>query len=403
MNKVKNYNVNNKNQLKVSEPVEEGEVKTVFSASTKKDKISLKDFEVVSVIGTGSFGKVYHVMKKGTSESYAMKEMNKEVVERENLTAHIFAEKSILQTINHPFIVKLHYAFQTKDRLYLVLDLLSGGELFFHLGQVGVFEEPRARFYVAQIGIALGYLHGLNIIYRDLKPENAVLDKDGFVCLTDFGLAKENVEGAGASTFCGTPEYLAPEFLMGKTYGREVDWWSLGVLMYEMLFGIPPFYDENQNAMYELILTAPLTFDDEITVSDEAKDLLTRLLDRNPTTRLQNVEDFTKHPFFKTMDFKKLYDRKIPPPFKPDADVLKNFDSQFTTQKPEMSADDANSKGFSNIVGFTFEGERPPDLGANKASSTNNPPTKSAAQQPIRSPPKHTAAKKAAAAPAPKK
>ncbi|EPY40612.1 RAC serine/threonine-protein kinase [Angomonas deanei] len=259
MNKVKNYNVNNKNQLKVSEPVEEGEVKTVFSASTKKDKISLKDFEVVSVIGTGSFGKVYHVMKKGTSESYAMKEMNKEVVERENLTAHIFAEKSILQTINHPFIVKLHYAFQTKDRLYLVLDLLSGGELFFHLGQVGVFEEPRARFYVAQIGIALGYLHGLNIIYRDLKPENAVLDKDGFVCLTDFGLAKENVEGAGASTFCGTPEYLAPEFLMGKTYGREVDWWSLGVLMYEMLFGIPPFYDENQNAMYELILTAPLT------------------------------------------------------------------------------------------------------------------------------------------------
>ncbi|EPY32788.1 RAC serine/threonine-protein kinase, partial [Strigomonas culicis] len=240
---------------------------TVFTAE-KKGKVSLSDFEAISVIGCGSFGKVFHVRKKGSDsdETYAMKEMNKEVVERENLTAHIFAEKSILQTIHHPFIVKLHYAFQTKDRIYLVLDLLSGGELFFHLGKVGTFPEQQVKFYVAQIGLALGYLHSLNIIYRDLKPENAVLDKDGFVCLTDFGLAKENVEGTGASTFCGTPEYLAPEFLLGSTYGRAVDWWSLGILMYEMLFGIPPYYDQNQVVMYELILTAPLQFDSEVDV-----------------------------------------------------------------------------------------------------------------------------------------
>ena len=157
--------------------------------------VGLDDFEPLCVVGKGSFGKVMQVRKKDTGEIYAMKSMYKEVILRENLVDHTNAEKNILGMINHPFIVKLHYAFQTEDKLYLVLDFLSGGEVFFHLSQCGVFTEPRAKFYTAQIGLAISHLHALNIIYRDLKPENCVLDKDGNCCITDFGLAKPNIQG----------------------------------------------------------------------------------------------------------------------------------------------------------------------------------------------------------------
>lgn len=317
-------------------------------------KVTTDDFEIKTVIGKGAFGKVMLVEKKDTKEVFAMKEMDKEVIERENLLEHTFAEKSILQKINHPFIVKLHYAFQTTDRLYLILDFLAGGELFFHLGQVGRFDEWRAKFYTAEIGIAIGYLHSLDIIYRDLKPENCVLDKDGYVCVTDFGLAKTNVQGATAETFCGTPEYLAPEFLIGGGHGKAVDWWSLGILLYEMLCGIPPFYDENVTDMYDLILKKPLEFDDA--VSPAARDLLTKLLDRDPSKRMQSVEAFKAHPFFSDMDFEALYARKIPAPFKPDAKATNNFGTEFTSLKPRLSTK-GQSKEHSHIGGFTYNGD----------------------------------------------
>lgn len=355
--KIKKPNTANAHKLSLAGPNSDDDdtETTVYSANEKRSKVSLSDFEALAVIGRGSFGRVYQVRKKGTTEVFAMKEMNKEVVERENLTEHIFAEKSILQTINHPFIVKLHYAFQTKDRLYLVLDLLSGGELFFHLGEVGTFDEYRAKFYTAEIALALGYLHSLNIIYRDLKPENAVLDSRGNVCLTDFGLAKTNVTDASASTFCGTPEYLAPEFLLGSPHGRAVDWWSLGIMLYEMLCGIPPFYNENQTLMYEMILTAPLKFPDGI--GKEAKDLLRRLLDRNPTTRLQNIDEFKRHPFFKDIDFDKLYQCKIKPPFVPDSETLNNFDNEFTAQSPHVLGEEVGEE-HATLVGFTYDGDK---------------------------------------------
>jgi RAC serine/threonine-protein kinase/serum/glucocorticoid-regulated kinase 2 len=317
-------------------------------------KISTDDFDVVRVIGKGSFGKVMQVKKKDTGEVFAMKEMSKEIIERENLLEHTFAEKSILQKINHPFIVKLHYAFQTKDKLYLVLDFLSGGELFFHLGQVQKFDEWRAKFYTAEIGLALGHLHSMDIIYRDLKPENAVLDKDGHVCLTDFGLAKTNVRGAtSAKTFCGTPEYLAPEFLIGVGHGKAVDWWSLGVLLYEMLCGIPPFYSENVTEMYELILKKPLEFPPD--VSPAAQDLLRKLLDRNPQARLQDVDRFKAHPFFADVNFPELYARKIRPPFVPDPAVL-NFDDEFTKMKVDRLGQATTGQTHTKIAGFTYDG-----------------------------------------------
>lgn len=355
MQKLENPNTANTQTLKTKgggDSDNEEEEKTVFTTAGKK--VTTADFDILSVIGKGSFGKVLQVKKKDTGEIFAMKEMSKEVIERENLLEHTFAEKSILQRINHPFVVSLHFAFQTKDRLYLVLDFLSGGELFYHLQKVGSFDEWRAKFYTAQIGLAIGHLHSLDIIYRDLKPENAVLDKDGNVCLTDFGLAKVNVREANAETFCGTPEYLAPEFLLGGGHGKAVDWWSLGVLLYEMLFGLPPFYSENVNEMYEFILKKPLEFTEE--ASEEAKDLCRKLLDRNPERRLQSVEEFKKHPFFADMDFVALYNRKIEPPFKPDANAVKNFDTEFTQMKPRLSMRESGNQHV-NIAGFTYQGD----------------------------------------------
>lgn len=331
-----------------------GGTSTLYGGGSGK-KVSTDDFTVKTVIGKGAFGKVMLVEKKDSGEVFAMKEMDKEVIEKENLLEHTFAEKSILQKINHPFIVKLHYAFQTKDRLYLVLDFLAGGELFFHLGQVGRFDEWRAKFYTAEIGLAVGYLHSLDIIYRDLKPENCVLDKDGYVCLTDFGLAKTNVQGATAETFCGTPEYLAPEFLIGGGHGKAVDWWSLGILLYEMLCGIPPFYDENVTDMYDLILKKPLEFDDA--VSPAARDLLTKLLDRDPSKRMQSVEAFKAHPFFSDLNFDDLYARRLPAPFKPDAQATNNFDGEFTSQKARLSTKGAGGKEHTHVGGFTYNGE----------------------------------------------
>ena len=328
----------------------------VFSTGGAQKKVSTDDFDVKTVIGKGAFGKVLLVEKKDTKEIFAMKEMDKEVMERENLLEHTLAEKSILQKINHPFVVKLHYAFQTPNRFYLVLDFLAGGELFFHLGKAenGRFDEWRAKFYTAEIGLAIGHLHSLDIIYRDLKPENCVLDKDGHVCLTDFGLAKTNVQGATAETFCGTPEYLAPEFLIGGGHGKAVDWWSLGILLYEMMFGIPPFYDENVTDMYDLILKKPLEFEDG--TSPAARDLLTKLLDRDSSKRMQSVEAFKAHPFFHDLDFDALYARKVPTPFTPDPVGVNNFGTEFTSMKARFSVNKGN-KSHTKVSGFTYNGD----------------------------------------------
>ena len=358
MQKIENPNTGNNEKLTTKAGVvnsdDDDDEKMVFTNTAGK-KVSTADFDVLTVIGKGSFGKVMQVRKKDTGEIFAMKEMNKEVIERENLLEHTFAEKSILQKINHPFVVQLHYAFQTKDRLYLVLDFLSGGELFFHLSSVGKFDEWRAKFYCAEIALAIGHLHKLDIIYRDLKPENAVLDKDGHVCLTDFGLAKTNVREANAQTFCGTPEYLAPEFLLGGGHGKAVDWWSLGVLLYEMLCGLPPFYSENVNEMYEFILTKPLEFPPD--VSPAAQDVLRQLLDRNPDTRLQSIDKLMAHPFFHDIKWDDLYNRRVPPPFKPDTNAVNNFDTEFTSLKPRLSTRDTSGAPHVNIAGFTYQGE----------------------------------------------
>jgi len=284
--------------------------------------------------------------------------------------------------INHPFIVSLRFAFQTKKKkLYFVLDYCPGGELFFHLGRAGRFSENRARFYAAQITLALEYLHNLGIVYRDLKPENVLLDGEGNVALTDFGLSKEGInDNTSAHSFCGTPEYLAPEILTRVGHGRAADWWSLGALLYEMLTGMPPFYSRNRDRLFQKILKAELRIPRFF--SSEAKTLLAGLLDRNPTARLgstSDAEEIKSHPFFANTDWTRLFARKEIPPFKPNVSVLtdtNNFDQEFTNMP--LSVEPKSLIGGTSVdperfVGFTYVNpDHAPAMYPRKNPSTEN-------------------------------
>merc|ERR1719510_1698357 len=222
----------------------------------EKTKVSPDDFEFLKVIGRGAFGKVMQVRYKKNKEIYAMKILRKKQIVKRNQVEHTKSERKILQALQHPFLIKLRFAFQTDSKLYFVLDYFKGGELFFHLKKRRKFTEAEARIFVAEVALALGHLHSLDIIYRDLKPENILLHQSGHICLTDFGLSKDldpmNLE---SHTFCGTPEYLAPEILQKQGHGKAVDWWSLGILCFELATGQPPFYHNNLHTMYRKIRT----------------------------------------------------------------------------------------------------------------------------------------------------
>eukprot|EP00698_Gefionella_okellyi_P005112 TRINITY_DN14693_c0_g1_i1.p1 TRINITY_DN14693_c0_g1~~TRINITY_DN14693_c0_g1_i1.p1 ORF type:complete len:441 (+),score=98.79 TRINITY_DN14693_c0_g1_i1:75-1397(+) len=329
------------------------------------DKVNLDDFDLLSVIGKGSFGKVMQVRKKDTAVIYAMKILRKDAIIARNQVRNAKAERAILQKMNHPFLVGLKFAFQTEDKLYLVLDYVNGGELFFHLQKERRFAEDRVRLYAAEIVCGLGFLHSKDIIYRDLKPENILLDQDGHVMLTDFGLCKEDVSETGTThTFCGSPEYLAPEILRGEGYGKAVDWWSLGTLIYEMLVGLPPFYSQNVNLMYEKILKSELKFPPHLT--PEARRLLTGLLERDPPKRLGSgggdMDEIKREPFFAGLDFDKVMARGYKPQFRPSLKTgetdTSNFDEVFTTEKAVDSVVDSRlsetAKAKSNFDGFTY-------------------------------------------------
>lgn len=266
---------------------------TLYSKSGDK-KVELKDFDIKTVIGRGSFGKVFLVQKKDSKEVFAMKSLRKDVIIDYDQVESTKLEKEILMQADHPFLVGMHYVFQTEQKIFFVMRFVRGGELFMHLRSATRFKEDRAKFYTAQVALAIGHLHQKHIIYRDLKPENILMDEDGYICLTDFGLAKILNENAQAYSFCGTPEYLAPEILNEKGHAFPVDWWALGILTYEMIVGFPPFYTgSNNNAkMYELIKKKPVYFPDparhKIEMSDECKDFITKLLEKDPERRLGN-------------------------------------------------------------------------------------------------------------------
>nr|KAG5700700.1 hypothetical protein BaRGS_029065 [Batillaria attramentaria] len=321
-----------------------------------KKKVSLNDFDFLKVLGKGTFGKVILCKEKSTNHLYAIKILKKAVIIAKEEVAHTLTENRVLQTTNHPFLTQLKYSFQTPDRLCFVMEYVNGGELFFHLSRERVFSEERTRFYGAEIISALGYLHENNIVYRDLKLENLLLDKDGHIKIADFGLCKEEMFfGASTSTFCGTPEYLAPEVLEDNDYGRAVDWWGTGVVMYEMMCGRLPFYNRDHDVLFELILLQNVKFPRNL--SEEAKSLLSGLLAKNPKRRLggseADVTEIKTHPFFLCINWDDLVNKKIPPPFKPqvtsDTDT-RYFDELFTGETVHLTPPPADAPDFDMSV-----------------------------------------------------
>ncbi|XP_034284130.1 RAC-gamma serine/threonine-protein kinase isoform X2 [Pantherophis guttatus] len=394
------------------------------ASTTHHKRKTMNDFDYLKLLGKGTFGKVILVREKASGKYYAMKILKKEVIIAKDEVAHTLTESRVLKNTRHPFLTSLKYSFQTKDRLCFVMEYVNGGELFFHLSRERVFSEDRTRFYGAEIVSALDYLHSGKIVYRDLKLENLMLDKDGHIKITDFGLCKEGItDAATMKTFCGTPEYLAPEgfgkdsidgqkgqiqpkrlpeyatdhkhllhntqeltiidkkdknvwivdvavpedsrieekkleknhkiqrpanrsktavaeenkVLEDNDYGRAVDWWGLGVVMYEMMCGRLPFYNQDHEKLFELILMEDIKF--PRTLSSDAKSLLSGLLIKDPNKRLgggpDDAKEIMRHSFFVGINWQDVYDKKLVPPFKPQVTSetdTRYFDEEFTAQ-----------------------------------------------------------------------
>lgn len=321
--------------------------------------IGLEDFEILKVVGQGAFAKVYQVRKRGTSDIYAMKVMRKDKILEKNHAEYMKAERDILTKIDHPFIVQLRYSFQTKYRLYLVLDFINGGHLFFQLYHQGLFREDLARIYTAEIISAVSHLHANGIMHRDLKPENILLDTDGHVLLTDFGLAKELEENTRANSLCGTVEYMSPEIILGKGHDKAADWWSVGVLLFEMLTGKPPFIGGNREKILQKIIKDKLKL--PAFLSSEAHSLLKALLQKEPSKRLgsgpKGSDEIKSHKWLKSINWKKLEAREIKPSFCPVVGgnlCIANFDKQYTDM-PLSDSPASSPKIEGNLfVGFTY-------------------------------------------------
>ncbi|KDP21625.1 hypothetical protein JCGZ_03296 [Jatropha curcas] len=336
----------------------------------KEQQVGLEDFEVLKVVGQGAFAKVYQVRRTSTSEIYAMKVMRKDKIMEKNHAEYMKSERDILTKVDHPFIVQLRYSFQTKYRLYLVLDFVNGGHLFFQLYRQGLFREDLARIYTAEIVSAVSHLHASGIMHRDLKPENVLLDAHGHVMLTDFGLAKQFDENTRSNSMCGTLEYMSPEIILGKGHDKAADWWSVGILLYEMLTGRPPFTGGNRQKIQLKIIKDKIKL--PAFLSSEAHSLLKGLLQKDATKRLGSgpggSEEIKSHKWFKSIHWKKLEAREIKPSFLPEVagkHCVANFDECWTNMSvldsPAASpkSNDNPFKGFTYVRPSSFLGMKP--------------------------------------------
>ena len=302
-------------------------------------KMQATDFDPLRCLGKGTYGTVLLVKQAATGKLYAQKQFQKaSLTVRKKLVEQTKTERNILESVNrHPFVVKLYYAFQDHEKLYLILEYAQGGELFERMRNEHMFPEETAAFYMAEMVLALEHLHKtVGVVYRDLKPENCLLDAEGHLLLTDFGLSKVKVDGEECRSMTGTVEYMAPEVIQEQEYGTAVDWWSFGILGVDLLTGSSPFHANNDMKIREKILKSKLVL--PYYLSPDAKDLLTRLLRKEPKKRLgatmpKDMQTIKGHRFFRKIDWKKLEKREMDPPIKPlitDPELAENFSTDFT-------------------------------------------------------------------------
>ncbi|KAL4484301.1 hypothetical protein ABPG72_006412 [Tetrahymena utriculariae] len=377
-----NIHANSSNQVNYQDPL-----------NARKSVITLDDFDIIKVLGRGTFGKVMMVQKKDTGVYYALKSIRKLKIQDEKQAEHLRMERYILESINHNFLVKLKYTFQTDDKIFFIMDFMKGGELFQHLKLNHRFSEQTAKFFAAEVLLALEYLHSRKIIYRDLKPENILLDEHGHIRLTDFGMAKQfititeipsllklvkvnscisdgttndseswsspktsqrsnqsNLSSAASSpelqpasanrertnSFVGTPQYISPEIIGRKSYTYPSDVWQFGLFVYEIIYGYPPFFHQQTQIVFQLIDECRIFFPQHIKISNECKDIITKILQKDPEKRL-TLQQAKMHPWFRDMDWEKLAKKQIPSPYIPctqGEEWIKGFDSDFTSEAP---------------------------------------------------------------------
>eukprot|EP00118_Oscarella_pearsei_P001236 m.6947 g.6947 ORF g.6947 m.6947 type:complete len:700 (+) comp17286_c0_seq1:114-2213(+) len=332
-------------------------------------RVTVNDFAFLKVLGKGSFGKVLLAEHKASKEVFAVKVLKKTVIARDDDIECTLTEKRVLAlACEHPFLTALHSCFQTKDCLYFVMEYVNGGDLMFQIQRARKFDEARSRFYSAEIVSALSFLHSRGIIYRDLKLDNVLLDSEGHVKVADFGMCKEDIiDDCTTNTFCGTPDYIAPEILQEQNYGASVDWWALGVLMYEMMAGQPPFEADNEEDLFDSIIHDDVLY--PVWLSKEAASIIRGFLTKMPNKRLGcqagvGEQVIRSHPFFRSIDWIALEARQVKPPFKPkvaDKRDVTNFDKDFTQEKAVVtptSKQDMEIVNQDDFSSFSFVNEK---------------------------------------------
>lgn len=318
---------------------------------------TMDSFKIISVIGRGYFGKVMLVKRIDNNELYAIKSIHKNRLIQANKIQTVISERNILARVNHPFIVSLKFAFQTASKFYIGMEYVPGGELFFHIQKRGKMQLDETRLYIAEIALALDHLHSNQILYRDLKPENIMLDAEGFVKLTDFGLAKDCSQAGQASTLCGTNEYIPPEMIKKESYSYPVDWWMLGIITYELLFGNTPFSSINLKILFQKILFEEPRFPEYC--QPEVKDFILILLNKDPKRR-GGFQAIKNSALMKGLDFNEVLNRKIKPVFVPEIKSPTrpdNFDTTFTQEAPADSYVNPVQGPLTKFEGFSFVGE----------------------------------------------